>query len=345
MNIIQPKAEYWKQENPTDHIARCARVCYASEKTTDNAALEDRLWRNGHISVFRHVSRYYVINASTIYRREMFHILHSPYCAYVRHINKYYVSTNSQFVMDHSDFFEHFREIDIDSLMKSVRRFPPIFEIIRFTVCLTTQISTSRELNRTSPNNICEQSTRYVNFERKNGGITICRPWFMQALSPHRKFLFKSYCKFSEIAYKYFLKIGKPETAREILPLCTATRVVYTYSYKEWQHIFDLRYEGISGKPHPNAAEAAKLIQDEILNNNTEAVKMYADYFSRSYISSLIDKNNIYSIINASLNSGMLTYDRSKVPLTSPCPNFILSNEAKEKLIKNYPGIFPASNL
>lgn len=49
------------------------------------------------------------------------------------------------------------------------------FSIIRMTLVVTTQISTSRELNRTSPNSIAEQSTRYCNLE-KNGGVQIARP-------------------------------------------------------------------------------------------------------------------------------------------------------------------------
>lgn len=34
--------------------------------------------------------------------------------------------------------------------------------MLRYTFKVVTQISTSRELNRVSPNNIAEQSTRYV---------------------------------------------------------------------------------------------------------------------------------------------------------------------------------------
>ena len=52
----------------------------------------------------------------------------------------------------------------------------PIPENERYTFVVTTQISTSRELNRTSPNNIMEQSTRYVNFYSKGGAI--CQPWW-----------------------------------------------------------------------------------------------------------------------------------------------------------------------
>nr|UVX92042.1 MAG: Thymidylate synthase complementing protein [Bacteriophage sp.] len=36
------------------------------------------------------------------------------------------------------------------------------FHMMRYTFCVDTQISTSRELNRVSPNSIAEKSTRYV---------------------------------------------------------------------------------------------------------------------------------------------------------------------------------------
>ena len=51
-----------------------------------------------------------------------------------------------------------------------------------------------------------------------------------------------------------------PQDARGLLPLDTATKVVYTYSYKEWQHIIDLRFHGTTGKPHPNAKEIIGLL-------------------------------------------------------------------------------------
>ena len=73
--------------------------------------------------------------------------------------------------------------------------------------------------------------------------------------------------KYLETAYKYLLGAGmKPEDARGILPLDTATKVIYTYSIREWQHILDLRYYGTTGKPHPNAKLIAGKIRDEINN-------------------------------------------------------------------------------
>lgn len=46
--------------------------------------------------------------------------------------------------------------------------------MMRYTFCVDTQISTSRELNRVSPNSIAEMSTRYV---YKDGSI--CRPYWL----------------------------------------------------------------------------------------------------------------------------------------------------------------------
>ena len=61
MQIVESKAEYWLQEDPVDHIARCARVCYASDKTTNNKEMCDALWKNKHRSMFRHAGVYYII--------------------------------------------------------------------------------------------------------------------------------------------------------------------------------------------------------------------------------------------------------------------------------------------
>ena len=71
--------------------------------------------------------------------------------------------------------------------------------------------------------------------------------------------------------YNFALKIGmKPEDAREFLPLCTATKCVYTYNINEWSHIMSLRLFGTTGKPHPNARILAEQILNEIESNGYE---------------------------------------------------------------------------
>ena len=91
------------------------------------------------------------------------------------------------------------------------------------------------------------------NFGKKKG-ITICLPHWWDESSWFKKTLFKTYWKSCEIMYLLALKLGfKPEDARGVLPLDTATRVVYTYNGFEWDNIIKLRYLGKTGRPHPNA--------------------------------------------------------------------------------------------
>ena len=124
-----------------------------------------------------------------------------------------------------------------------------------------------------SPNAIAERSTRYCS---SKDGLLICRPWW---LSSAKEAAFNSHSLINKLWYynnaiskveeAYLTLLGagmKPEDARGILPLDTATKVIYTYSIREWQHILDLRYYGTTGKPHPNAKLIAGKIRDEINN-------------------------------------------------------------------------------
>ena len=54
-----------------------------------------------------------------------------------------------------------------------------------------------------------------------------------------------------------------PQQARQVLPLCTKTEVVYTASESDWRHFFDLRLFGKTGEPHPQMKQLAELIKQE----------------------------------------------------------------------------------
>ena len=58
----------------------------------------------------------------------------------------------------------------------------------------------------------------------------------------------------------------KPEDARGILPLDTATKVIYTYSIREWQHVLDLRLYDKTGIAHPNVHVVMQMVKDQINN-------------------------------------------------------------------------------
>ena len=69
-------------------------------------------------------------------------------------------------------------------------------------------------------------------------------------------------------SYKEMIDKGMfPQDARGVLPLDTATKVIYTYTHKEWKHIIDLRVNEITGPAHPNAkliiSCVEKILMDE----------------------------------------------------------------------------------
>lgn len=271
MKLVYPTVEAWKQTSRVDHVAKCARVCYASESDSEdsNLRLVSSLEKKGHLSMFRHESRYFIIrkeNNPEIYKT-LYQILRGfKYCPFISYsVDKciIYISTNGQFYKELDVICPGLTPLLFDSEV-TANEFKDTevgFELMRYTVCLTTSIRVSRELNRVSPNNIAEQSTRYVNFGKK-GGITICLPHWWLGSPWYIKTAFKTYWKMCEIAYKLALKVGfKPEDASGLLPLQTATKVVYTYNVNEWKHIIDLRYHGTTGKPHPDAKRVISLVR------------------------------------------------------------------------------------
>lgn len=266
MKIIEPSAERWTANSWQEMVAKAARVCYASKggKRTDEEMC-NMLWDSGHRSMFRHGTMYAIMPYGDARSKEAYSLM--EYCPYVyktlacRFLGgelHMCVAANIQFVKETwiGDYIEEF-SVTEDEYKSFLGK-----DCLRYTICLVTQISTSRELNRTSPNNIAEQSTRYVNFG-KRGGIAICRPHWYNKIGRTGRFLTRLYWHACEFAYNTALRFGLPaQDAREFLPLCAATKVVYTYTRDEWEHILDLRLRGTTGTPHPNAKEAAQLINN-----------------------------------------------------------------------------------
>lgn len=274
MKIIEPKVELWKQGNDTKaHVARCARVCYGKETGNDTSLIK-RLLDSKHWSMFRHESVYAII---PIYEKELEdYLLLVSSCPYIQvhtYHNSVYIATNEQFILDKS--YPKFIEL-INMYRVTEDEFSNTeigFHMMRYTFCIDTQISTSRELNRVSPNSIAEMSTRYV---YEDGSI--CRPhWISQkeaelfnndnnADLDEAMNIYLNGCKRDFEEYKILVdkyKIHRQD-ARGILPLDTATRCVYTYSVREYRHIIDLRYYGTTGTPHPNCVIITKLIKEKL---------------------------------------------------------------------------------
>lgn len=275
MKIIEPKVKLWQQGNDAKaHVARCARVCYGRETGNDEATIK-RLINDEHWSMFRH-GTYYIIANDSDKTLETIVINYANTIGFNYHYEKhvYYITVNGNWVLDHKTQFGYLSKyiVPIEDFCNTEIG----FHMMRYTFCVDTQISTSRELNRVSPNNIAEKSTRYV-YEDGN----ICRPHWMtdeevdylnnepifeEWCNSHKKTsIYINSCNDSFNKYKLLVDIGMHrQDARGVLPLDTATRCVYTYSAKEWFDIIKKRVYHTTGKAHPNATIICKLIEQEL---------------------------------------------------------------------------------
>ena len=181
MKIIEPKVELWKRDNKVAHVARCARVCYHKETGNDERLVENLKIRK-HLSMFRHITYYYFIphNCAPRWISSIFNVRElniKPIGCDIDYHNGYFLSViNGQFYIEHPNLIRDINkyevpDIDFSNANETTRN------MMRYTFKITTQISTSRELNRVSPNSIAEQSTRYV---YEDG--TICRPHWLEGI-------------------------------------------------------------------------------------------------------------------------------------------------------------------
>lgn len=281
MKIIEPKVELWQQGNDSKaHVAKCARVCYGRETGNDEATIK-RLINDEHWSMFRHETYYMIANDSDK-TLETIIINYTNTIGFSYHYEKhvYYITVNGNWVLDHKASFDYLSKYIVP--IEDFRNTEIGFDMMRYTFCVDTQISTSRELNRVSPNSIAEKSTRYV---YEDGSI--CRPHWLNGYDifkdiashyivykdrepdtdiNHKVLTYIQSCDNSFTNYKYLVESGlHRQDARGVLPLDTATRCVYTYSIDEWRAIINLRYYGTTGKPHPNAKLIAGMIRDNLM--------------------------------------------------------------------------------
>ena len=296
MKFTEPQVEWWQQTSLAQHISRVGRICYKTkgkqpeEGLTEEEAqafIQERdaerckgFWESGHRSMFRHGTAYFFMpNEKGLPNYIWAYLNASPYIDYATKNHKVWISTNMQFLLENKNMMDALSQYDVseDEFIEKSQKYEceDAFTLIRMTMVVTTQISTSRELNRTSPNSIAEQSTRYCNLEKK-GGVQIARPHWYDGGTRWQRMVYGLVCSVCEWGYNSLLKSGlKPQDARGILPLDTYTVVAYTYTLAEWSHILDLRYHGTTGTPHPNA----KIIGEKIRNIIIERMSKYCAEF------------------------------------------------------------------
>ena len=301
MRLIKPSFEIIEQQPGLEGIYKqielAGRTCYKSfDKITEDSAkpFVDRMMSNHHLSVLEHGAVYLEIKSRD---RENYSSFYNKYKSNpYSHVNvgrgimwhTLYITTNYRVLVENNwlDDLEYLCE-------------PTESHEKRVTVRMVCSVGTSREFNRHRASSISEQSTRYCNFSRDKFGseVTFILPSWVdeKQLGIHNSKTimnqvqgFENWANTSEMSELTFLlslavaesgyfnllnQGWKPQQAREVLPLATATEVVYTAYVKDWEHFFECRSNKYGkGGAHPSASELAD--------------PLYEEFVSRGYITS-----------------------------------------------------------
>lgn len=289
MNLIKPSFEIIEQpsgiEGMYKHIELCGRTCYKSQdRITEDSAKKfvDGLIKSGHGSVLEHGTVYLKYELGLVRGIQECDIL----------FNKY---KNNKFSIYNTSRIEKRNETIIGGYVTTNLRVlvengwlddlkylcePTEYHEKRVTVRFNCDIGISREFNRHRVNSISEQSTRYCNYSKDkfNNAITYIIPNDCPSLVEGSK---QEYSPFEitdvevelmeayQDAQRHYMKLielgWKPQQARRVLSLGTATELIHTAFVSDWKHFFDLRDHSAA---HPDAIELAKPLHEEFIKRN-----------------------------------------------------------------------------
>ena len=286
MKFIKPKIEYLPQSEGINgiykQIERCARTCYKSEDNiTDNSAEKfvKKMIENKHTAMLEHGTVYLKFTMDYEKMKIVNKYIRNPYSHYTTDYKFYYITTNFRVLVENGWLD------DLKYICKPIE-----YHKKRYTFKFTTDIGTARELTRHRVFSFAQESTRYCNYSKdKFKGVGFIIPswlemneleltdesdlegWFTVNDSSIKQTMFMESCWRSEEAYLNLIKNGATaEQARQVLPLSTKTELCMTGFVSDWQHVFDLRYKGTTGKPHPDMKYLMGLLVDELNKNNIE---------------------------------------------------------------------------
>ena len=124
-------------------------------------------------------------------------------------------------------------------------------------------IEMDSEFHNFAANGVIVHNCDYSNGKQGNG-ITVIEPSFMtEHTEPYD--LWKRQCMSADTAYVHEKRLGlKPEQARTVLPQSTKAELVMTGTLGHWDHFFDMRARQTTGPAHPQAAEVAIPLMQEM---------------------------------------------------------------------------------
>ena len=187
-----------------------------------------------------------------------------------RILNKYYDNSYSKVNFDSCLVTTNLRVI-IENHWEDDLQYicePTEFHERRITLKFTSDIQFYKDLTRHREESYAIESTRWCNYMAKKFGMSISF-FHPQWLKEEDMEEFENDCKFVENLYfKWKDKGWTTEQAAYFLIQGTAATVIVTGFVSSWRHIFDLRLNGTTGKPHETMLQLMGMAKEELIKNN-----------------------------------------------------------------------------
>ena len=133
-----------------------------------------------------------------------------------------------------------------------------VFEHASATFRIVTDRGIANELVRHRIASYSQESTRYV----RQADLKVIKPCRVEEGSAAYHYWLNA-CMAAERNYGNLLDSGcLPQDARSVLPLCTATEIAVTMTFRAWMHFLDLR---LDARAHPDMRVLAHMIQNELI--------------------------------------------------------------------------------
>lgn len=146
------------------------------------------------------------------------------------------------------------------------RRHYSVLEHVTMTFELTTSRAIANQIVRHRMAAYCQESMRYVKLNKKDGGLPVIKPYKFDDWNEYAQHVWYEAITTCEDNYNELLLFVKPEDARGILPLDTATTLIATWNLRELFHILHHPVSGRLTNNHaqPQVRELFKLLEEQL---------------------------------------------------------------------------------
>lgn len=307
MKLINQKAELLIQPKGLNGLEKqieiAARTCYKSEdKITEDSAKDmlGKLVNSKHYSMLEHGTVYLKFDQNKVSDTKVAKYYLNPYsrAKFRDESGMAYITTNYRVL------YEHGWTKDLQYWCE-----PTDNHAKRYTFRLTTSISIVRELLRHRVFSFANESTRFINYNKK-GEFYFIKPYWYDECGADLQDRFNYICVAAVAAYNFTLHHKyPPQAAREILPLCTKSELIMTGFEDDWKDFLDKRLKGTTGRPHPDMVELAQLIEDELCKVN-KVIKI--ETIHESSFDDATKYNNEFPSLKDALDKQKKLYEKEK---------------------------------